>query len=243
MERIKQFIERCRHEPVDNLEIYTEFVKMLQWPKKNTYPHKSAFHKLGIRAIVFSDLHGTLTRPKLESFLFEHANYDVCFILGDLSDEEFALILEYVPYWKVFGVPGNHDSISLFERVGVGSQNLHGKSLEVKPGLFAAGIGGSFSYRKVDDFRIVHQLESLELAVDMIENQPPAQILISHDTCFFKREIDVGHTGLLGNTMYLAHPSTPLIYHFHGHVHHNCRNTYVNNVIEHSVFGMRYLEL
>ena len=45
----------------------------------------------------------------------KNAQYDVCLILGDISNNDIIEILKLVPYEKIYGLFGNHDGLDRFE--------------------------------------------------------------------------------------------------------------------------------
>ena len=234
MDTIREFMLKCRSQSPGELKIYEDLVKSLQWNKTRNC------NQLGVDVLAFADTHGMLAAncKAFEDFLYEHAKYDVVFALGDITYNDYDILLSYIPYWKVYAVPGNHDLPDLLQKLPV--CNLHSECIEIKDGIRIAGIGGSHRYKR-GNWPMMTQEESLQLCMDMIENLPPADILIAHDTAFTKAELDIGHTGLVGTTCYinLVNPS----YILHGHNHENRTHRYKNGTIEHSVYGMQFIQL
>ena len=79
--------------------------------------------------------------------------------------------------------------------------------------------------------------ESLLLASAM----PRADVLLSHDTAFFKEQYNHAHAGLVGVTYYLL--THAVGHHIHGHLHRSYRATHPNGTVEHCVYGLEYLTI
>ena len=138
-----------------------------------------------------------------------NAEYDICLILGDVTNSDIYEILKVVPYEKIYGLLGNHDGLDRFDESGI--RNLNGKVVNIK-GVSIAGIQGSFRYKQGDYGMYTHE-ESIQIA----ENMPGADILVSHDRPFIKDNHDNVHDGLKGITYYLYKNHVPL--EIHGHLH------------------------
>jgi len=191
--------------------------------------------KLGLELIVVSDTHGDLGfGNKFEEFFATVRAYDLCVILGDLCPYELERILKLVPKDKLLALRGNHDRPDLLDQFGI--QNLNGKTV-TKCGVTFAGIEGSFRY-KSGEWPMYTHFESLLLATGM---RGGADVLLTHDRAFLEEAYDHAHAGLMGITYYLFTHAVPL--HIHGHIHKSYRKEYPNGTVEHSVYGLEYLEI
>ena len=168
-----------------------------------------------LRMLIIADPHGCLGEYDIP----RNHNADVCFLLGDLSARDIAIIKAQVVGVPIYGVLGNHDGFDLYCRSGV--ENIHGKVVEIK-GVKIAGIQGSLRY-KYSEAPLYTDDESVEIA----EAMEAADILISHDGPKFLHGInDYAHSGLQGVTHYCEKHNTPL--NIHGHHHDNTKNVLEN---------------
>lgn len=230
---IEEIKERTKRIAINEFDIYEELVTELQTE------HPSVKEKeLGLNVIAFSDTHGIFSkRKRLEEFLYKHADYDICLLLGDHMYEDIDMILQYVPDHKIIGVLGNHDSPDLYEKFGL--KDVHDDIITIK-GVTISGMGGSYRY-KAGNFPMMTQKESLELSFKMIKKAQDVDIFISHDKAFSKAMWDVAHVGLVGITVYINFQAP--LYHIHGHLHQEYTGKYPNGTIEKSVFQAEYMEL
>ena len=71
-----------------------------------------------INLLIISDTHGDLALSrKLEKKLSEYKNYNLCCILGDISNYDYEIILKYVSKEKIVALLGNHDSFDLLKNI------------------------------------------------------------------------------------------------------------------------------
>lgn len=162
-----------------------------------------------IKLLIITDTHNCLYYDKESMEKIRNAEYDICLILGDVTNSDIYEILKVVPYEKIYGLLGNHDGLDRFDESGI--RNLNGKVVNIK-GVSIAGIQGSFRYKQGDYGMYTHE-ESIQIA----ENMPGADILVSHDRPFIKDNHDNVHDGLKGITYYLYKNHVPL--EIHGHLH------------------------
>lgn len=162
-----------------------------------------------IKLLIITDTHNCLYYDKESMEKIRNAEYDICLILGDVTNSDIYEILKVVPYEKIYGLLGNHDGLDRFDESGI--RNLNGKVVNIK-GVSIAGIQGSFRYKQGDYGMYTHE-ESIQIA----ENMPGADILVSHDRPFIKDNHDNVHDGLKGITYYLYKKHVPL--EIHGHLH------------------------
>ena len=160
-----------------------------------------------LRALIVTDGHGCLEYDDVPI-----CDIHVCFLLGDLSLDDIAIVKEKVRNVPIYGVLGNHDSFELYDRTGI--ENIHGKVVEVN-GVRIAGMQGSLRY-KDSYFPFYTDEESVEIA----EQLEAADILVSHD---YPKNLhgseDFAHSGLQGITYYCEKYNLPL--NIHGHYHDN----------------------
>lgn len=136
-------------------------------------------------------------------------NYDVCVLLGDISSDVVMRIRELVTK-PIYAVGGNHDTRSMY--IDVDIPYINGQCVEVN-GLTIVGIEGCNRYKKSNNFIMLSQEESLMIA----ELLPPADILISHDSCYERYGTAPNKRGLKGISCYIEKNKPKL--HLHGHYH------------------------
>lgn len=162
-----------------------------------------------VRLLIITDTHNCLYYDKESVEKIKNAQYDVCLILGDISNSDIIEILKFVPYDKIYGLLGNHDELDRFEESKI--RSLNGKVITIN-GVRIAGLQGSHRYKTGDYGMYTHE-ESIQIADEM----PPADILVSHDRPFIKDNNDNVHDGLKGVTYYCYKNHVKL--EIHGHLH------------------------
>ena len=202
---------------------------------------------LSVNALIFSDGHGSFYENpgKVKTFVSSCNNYDVVFLLGDLTPGDLQTILEIIPEdIPVLAVAGNHDQRDIFEsfeRI----TDVHGKAVTLDNGIVIAGLGGSNRYKRdVPRRMMLSQCESLHLS-DVIKEVSDGHIdiLLSHDKAFLSANEDIAHTGLIGLTKVIKdHPK--MRYHLFGHDHEDKTIRYApSNTIGKCIYQMAFLKL
>lgn len=187
-----------------------------------------------IRLLLISDTHGDLSlETKLQSFLKSIKEYDLCCILGDISDNDYKIILEVVPKNKIVALLGNHDRYGLIEEKGL--YNLNGKTIKVN-GLTIGGIEGSFKYKDEHFPSFTH-----EESISFIKKLPKVDILLSHDKPYICNNYDLVHDGLKGITKYIYENKVPI--NIHGHIHESYLKILKNGTIEKSAYLIELIEI
>lgn len=228
--KLDRFIKKARKFDDFELKKYEQIVPILTNNKNNVYNKE-----LGLKLVVISDSHGYLAfENRIEEFMSNIKEYDLCIILGDIKYYEIEKILKIIPKEKIIAVRGNHDNLDIYERYGI--NDINGKIYSYK-GINFVGIEGSFKYKK-ETFPSYTQYESLILAQEIDKN---ADILITHDCAFKNAEYDMAHTGLIGITYYVYNSN--IKWHIHGHIHKSYNGVYDNNVNEKSVYLCEYIEI
>ena len=186
-----------------------------------------------IKMIVISDTHGCLKNDKFAKFIFEHEDFDVCLLLGDHSDGDINIILQYVDKEKIYALLGNHDN-NYIDRFKL--KNLNGNVININ-GVKILGIQGSYKY-KPDDFPSFSQKES----IIFLNDKEKVDILICHDSPYGLRERnDVAHQGLFGILYYLFKNKVP--YCIHGHLHTSYTKEMFNGTKVKCFYMYNYIEL
>lgn len=187
-----------------------------------------------IKLLVISDTHGDLSlNTKLQSFLKSIKEYDLCCILGDISDNDYEIILEVVPKNKIVALLGNHDRYGLIEEKEL--YNLNGKTVKVN-GLMIGGIEGSFKYKDEHFPSFTH-----EKSISYIKGLPKVDILLSHDKPYTYNNYDPVHDGLKGITKYIYENKVPI--NIHGHIHESYQRKLKNGTIEKSTYLIELIEI
>lgn len=159
-----------------------------------------------LRLLILTDLH-TLREDELEKIV--DLDYDVCFLLGDITVDYLCEIKKYVNK-KVYGILGNHDNFDNLARAGI--ENINNKIIDIN-GIKILGFEGSHRYKK-GNFPMLSQEESLEL----LKNSPKADILVSHDAPYYLYSKNMAHCGLKGISKYLLKNKVPINIHGHHHI-------------------------
>ena len=70
-----------------------------------------SFKKNNLNILFIADTHNCLRNDnETLKYIKAHNNYDCCILLGDHSASDLEEILNIVPFNKIYGVLGNHDS-------------------------------------------------------------------------------------------------------------------------------------
>ena len=162
-----------------------------------------------IKLLVIADTHGDLSINKDLCKKIKGTDYDLCCILGDISDYDFKVIFKYIPKDKIVAILGNHDRFSLLEEHGL--NNYNGKEIKIN-GIRIGTIQGSYRYKN-ESFPSFNHEES----IDFLKNMPEVDILLSHDKPFTYDNNDPAHDGLKGITKYLYEKRIPISVHGHNH--------------------------
>jgi len=112
-----------------------------------------------INILIITDTHNCLYYDQVSMEIVKNSEYDVCLILGDVSNNDIFEILKYVPYDKIWGILGNHDGLDRFEEFNI--RNLNGKVINVN-GVKIAAIQGSHRYKQGNYGMYTHE-ESLKI--------------------------------------------------------------------------------
>jgi len=225
-----RFIKKAEDFDAFELKKYEELAEYLKQNKKEIQPKK-----FGLKLIVISDTHGYLAfdRSRLPSFLDTAGEYDLCIILGDISQYDAEEIARFIPEEKILAVRGNHDSFDVYENIGI--KEMSGKTFEYRGVTFAA-IEGSFKYKE-KTFPSFTQYESLK----RFGTLAPCDILITHDCAFECDKTDIAHAGLIGITDYICRKAPSL--HIHGHLHKSFVKSYENGTVEKCVYLCECFEI
>ncbi len=176
------------------------------------YPNK----KLNLRIMFIADTHDTLYYHKeMQEYIKTEPNIDLYLLLGDHSAWECDFFRDNIPNDKLFGIVGNHDP---WERLANSNiTDINKKVITVK-GISIAGLAGSMKYKDGN-----YGMYTQEEAMEIVENLPVADILITHDKPYLVEENDYVHNGLKAITYYLYKNKIP--YHIHGHLHEEYEKT------------------
>lgn len=177
-----------------------------------------------IKILAITDTHGYIP----ESFqIIKDLNYDVCFLLGDLTQSDIDVLKPLLHLGKTYGVIGNHNYLNFLQDNDI--QDIHGKVIEIN-GIKFTGWGGSIQYKK-----------SIELGFDGFEGidshyfasqLPKADVLISHDGPR-RNTLNTSHSGIAGISEYIQLNNVK--FNIHGHLHQNTKNK-IENCIDICIF-------
>jgi Icc-related predicted phosphoesterase len=175
-----------------------------------------------VKILIITDCHHLLRE---EAEKLENLEYDVCFLLGDISGKYIDIILEYIRKNKIYGILGNHDEFGVLEARNI--PNIHCKLIEIN-GITFLGFEGSNRYKR-GEFPMFTQKEARKLLMKC----PKADILLSHDSPYklYSNGKDLAHCGLKAISKYIKKYKP--IFNIHGHQHINSNKTLKNktNVI------------
>lgn len=217
-------------------------LKNIKFGKSNIYYEQQLAKKCcpcrklnkNITLLVISDSHdGFILDKELEKKLIDYKDYDLCCILGDISDSDYEIILKYVPKEKIVALLGNHDRFGLLEQYNL--YDINGRVITVN-GIRISGIQGCNKYKN-ESFPSYTQKES----INFLDKMEEVDILLSHDKPFLIDNKDSVHDGLKGITKYLYKNKVP--YNIHGHLHKNQEQTLLNGTKSIGVHGCRIIRL
>lgn len=204
--------------------------------KTDTSETNSPQHKehlpitFNLNAMIIADTHGCLRE---EDFPKE-IDIDVCFLLGDVFDNDLRLVLSRIINIPIYGILGNHDGFELLNRFGI--RNIHNDIIEIN-GVKVAGLQGSIKY-KYSDMPLYTDEESITVANQLAV----ADILISHDSPkYVFTATDFAHSGLSGITEYLNRHNISL--HLHGHHHENRKTVLENGTTSICTYGVSIISI
>lgn len=186
-----------------------------------------------IKLLVIADTHGDLKLNKDLKYSIIDKEFDLCCILGDVSDYDIRIILEYIPKEKIVALLGNHDRFDLLRTYDL--KDINGKVIEVN-GVKIGGIQGSFKY-KPEEFPSFSHEESIAF----LNQMPPADILLSHDKPFVYDYHQPAHDGLKGITNYLYKNRVPI--NIHGHIHTSYLSQLKNGTVVKGVYEVEMVEV
>ena len=186
-----------------------------------------------IKILIITDTHNCLYYDKESINIIQNSQYDICLILGDISNRDIVEILKYVPYGKIYGLLGNHDGLDRFKESNI--RNLNGKVITIN-GVRIAGLQGSHRYKEGDYGMYTHE-ESLEIA----EKMEKADILVSHDRPFIRDTGDNVHDGLKGITYYCYKNKVKL--EIHGHLHEENKEFLKNGTKVMGLYKVKLVEI
>jgi predicted phosphodiesterase len=193
---------------------------------------KSDILNKNISLLIIADTHGTLNEEQFYEYI-KNKNYDVCILVGDNTNRDLEIILNYIDKNKLYGLKGNHDYEYLKNN---NIQDINGIIIDIN-GVKILGMEGSFKYKPVS-FPSFTQEESIAF----LEGKEKVDILVSHDKKFDYTKLgDPAHQGLIGITDYLFKNNIPI--HIHGHIHEPYKKEMINGTIEYSVFGYELIEI
>lgn len=172
-----------------------------------------------MNVLVVTDIHFAFSDEEIA--VIKQGDYDVCLVLGDISQNDLLLIKSLVSA-PLYGVCGNHDDFGLLDRVGI--PNLHTTTVEVN-GVVFGGLQGSFRYKKSSDFVMYSQSESLCSARSL----PMVDVLLCHDGPCGMYGKDGSRTGLKGIKWFLRKRKPS--YCIHGHYHFQQRSKYMHTQV------------
>lgn len=177
----------------------------------NKYGNCNSNSKYNLKILFITDTHNCLPYDEETLELIKNAkDYDACILLGDHSSNDIEEIIKVIPKEKIYGVLGNHDGWERYKEYSI--NDINGKVIEIN-GIKIAGISGSYKYKDSENYALYTHEESIEIA-DKMEK---ADIFVSHDKPFTKKEFGDAHDGLKGITEYIYKNNISL--HIHGHLH------------------------
>lgn len=172
-----------------------------------------------IKLLIIADTHGLLEYKEEEKEKLKSINdYDLCCCLGDISYDDYEIILKYVPKEKIVALLGNHDDFEVLNHYGL--NDINGKTFEIN-GIRFGGIQGSYRYKDEKFPSFTH-----EESIKFLDKMDEVDILLSHSGPYIDDSMGPVHSGLKGITNYLYKNHVPYI--IHGHNHENVES-YLKN--------------
>ncbi len=186
-----------------------------------------------INLIVIADTHGSIHfhRELLTNLIDKE--YDLCCILGDVSDYDYEVILKCIPKEKIVALLGNHDRFELLEKYNL--NNINGNTITIN-GIKIGGIQGSHKYKNEEYPMYTH-----EESIEFLDRMEEVDILLSHDKPFIRDTGDNVHDGLKGITKYLYDKQVPI--NIHGHIHDSNTTILKNGTISKGVYLCEYISI
>lgn len=201
----------------------------------NKYGKCETRESFGIKILFIADTHDCLSCDKETlDFIKNTKDYDCCILLGDHSANDLRKIINIIPKEKLYGVLGNHDSWDKLDEYNI--TNISGKVIQIN-GIKIAGLSGSFKYKDSSEYALYTHEESIDIA----NNMPQADILISHDKPFTKPEFGQAHDGIKGITEYMYKNHVSL--NIHGHLHENSEQILKNGAKSICLYKAKLLNL
>lgn len=201
----------------------------------NKYGKCSVKKEGKINILFIADTHNCLEYDiETLNFIKTVNNYECCILLGDHSANDLNTITKIIPKHKLYGVLGNHDSWQKYDKYLI--NDINGKVINID-GVRIAGISGSFKYKDSEEYALYSHEESIKIAKQI----PDADILVTHDRPFIKKNFGDAHDGLKGITEYIY--SNHISLHIHGHLHEESEEKLKNGTISVGIYKARLLEL
>ena len=220
---------------ITNLEPYDkDWQKYIKYYEERCIPSRKTTAEITL--IVISDTHNQLSAEAAEKLIpITNKGVDACLLLGDISLSDMYLLSKILPLDKTYGVLGNHDTFSLYDKNGI--KNINTKAVLINNGIYISGMQGSIKY-KVWEHPSFTQKESILAA----SKTPPSDILITHDIPYLStRTCNIVHKGLVGITKYLFDNQVPI--NIHGHLHEDSIEILPNNTISIGVYGISIIKI
>ena len=163
-----------------------------------------------MKILIITDCHHLLRE---EAEKLENLEYDVCFLLGDISGKYIDIILEHIRKNKIYGILGNHDEFGVLEARNI--LNIHCKLIEIN-GITFLGFEGSNRYKR-GKFPMFSQKEAKKILMKCLK----ADILLTHDSPYklYSSGKDLAHCGLKAISKYIKKYKPK--FNIHGHQHIN----------------------
>lgn len=199
------------------------------------YGKANKYEKYHIKILFVTDTHDCLSYEEDTLNFIKNTNgYDYCILLGDHSATDLQLITQIIPKEKLCGVLGNHDSWDKYKEYDI--NNIDGKVIDIK-GVRIAGISGSYKYKNSSEYALYTHEESIDIANKM----ETADILVSHDKPYTKKQYGDAHDGLKGVTEYIYKNHIPI--HIHGHLHVESEDILKNGTKTICLYKVKILEM
>ncbi len=188
-----------------------------------------------IKLLLISDTHEYLAyKPEWQEKLFDSNNYDLCCILGDMSQNDIDIVLEHVPKEKIVGILGNHDDFDFLKKHDI--QDINGKTVDIN-GIRIGGIQGAIRCYGKYDYPCFSHSDSIKF----MNNMEKVDVLVSHSGPFYDYNDEPIHNGLKGITNYLYKNKIPI--NIHGHIHKNRLKMLKNGTKVQCVYGVMLMEI
>ncbi len=188
-----------------------------------------------IKLLVVSDTHEYLAyNHKWQEKLLNAKDYDLCCVLGDISNGDIETVLEYIPKEKIIGILGNHDDFDFLKKYDI--QDINGKTVDVN-GIKIGGIQGAIRCYGKYDYPCFSHSDSIKF----MDNMEKVDVLLSHSGPFYDYNDDPFHNGLKGITKYLYKNKIPI--NIHGHLHKNKQKFLNNGTLVQCIYGVELIEI